>query len=135
MAQTGLKWAAVLTMAIAMSGCTAASGGPASIDEALGSPAAKPALPTGPVARAAVEVRTQQVPVPPVTPPVAHDTCGANSLAWLIGRPRTDIPVAVDMSRRRVACTACPVAPDVRLDRLNILFDANTGKVARLSCG
>ena len=64
-----------------------------------------------------------------------HDTCGAAALAGLIGRPRKQIPVPVDLSRRRVACTACPVAPDVRLDRVNILYDAQTGLVTRITCG
>ena len=67
--------------------------------------------------------------------PVLRDTCGATALASLVGRPRTEIPVPVDLTRRRVACTACPVAPDVRLDRVNILFDARTGLVTRITCG
>ena len=64
-----------------------------------------------------------------------HDTCGAAALAGLVGRPRTEIPVPVDLTRRRVACTACPVAPDVRLDRVNILYDARTGLVTKITCG
>ena len=64
-----------------------------------------------------------------------HDTCGAAALAGLVGRPRTEIPVPVDLSRRRVACTACPVAPDVRMDRVNILYDAQTGLVTKITCG
>ena len=64
-----------------------------------------------------------------------RDTCGAAGLAGLVGRPRTQIPVAVDLSRRRVSCTACPVAPDIRLDRVNILYDARTGLVTRITCG
>ncbi len=74
------------------------------------------------------------LPAAPVAPPRV-DTCGAAALAGLIGKPRTRIPVAVDLSRRRVACTACPVAPDVRLDRINILYDAKTGLVTRVTCG
>ncbi len=113
-----------------LAGCAANS-----IDGALGSPSAKPVLPIGPVARAAVEVETGQVPVPPPYPRISNDTCGANALAYLIGRPKTEIPIPTDLSHRRVACAACPVAPDVRLDRLNIIYDAETGKVTRLSCG
>ena len=64
-----------------------------------------------------------------------RDTCGAAALAGLVGRPRTQIPVPVDLTRRRVACTACPVAPDVRLDRVNILYDAQTGLVTKITCG
>ncbi len=67
--------------------------------------------------------------------PYLPDTCGAAALAGLVGRPRTQIPVPVDLTRRRVSCTACPVAPDVKLDRVNILFDAQTGIVTRITCG
>ena len=67
--------------------------------------------------------------------PISHDTCGATALAGLIGKPRTQIPVATDLSRRRVSCTACPVSPDIRLDRVNILYDAQTGLVAKITCG
>ena len=74
--------------------------------------------------------------LPPAGPrPLLRDTCGAAALAGLVGRPRTQIPVAVDLSRRRVTCTACPVAPDIRLDRLNILYDAQTGLVTKITCG
>ena len=76
------------------------------------------------------------LPPAPVTPrPALRDTCGALALAGLIGKPRTQIPVPVDLSRRRVACTACPVAPDVRLDRVTILFDTHTGLVTKVTCG
>ena len=74
--------------------------------------------------------------LPAATPaPPSRDTCGATALAGLVGKPRTRIPVAVDLSRRRVACTACPVASDIRLDRVNILYDAKTGLVTRVTCG
>jgi hypothetical protein len=69
------------------------------------------------------------------SPPGQRDTCGASALAGLVGKPRTQIPVPVDLSRRRVVCTACPVAPDVRMDRLNIFYDARTGLVTKVSCG
>ncbi len=75
------------------------------------------------------------LPAPGAGRPYPRDTCGAAALAGLVGRPRTQIPVPVDLSRRRVACTACPVAPDVKLDRVNILFDAQTGIVTRITCG
>lgn len=74
------------------------------------------------------------LPAAPVAAP-SRDTCGAAALAGLVGRPRTQIPVPVDLSRRRVACTACPVAPEIRLDRVNILYDARTGLVTKVTCG
>ena len=75
-------------------------------------------------------------PSPPVSPiPAAPaDRCGAAELGWLVGRPRTEIPVPVDPSRRRVACTTCPITEDFRPDRLTILFDADTGLVTSVRC-
>ena len=75
------------------------------------------------------------LPAPGPPRPPLRDTCGAAALAGLVGKPRTQIPIPVDLTRRRVACTACPVAPDVRLDRVNILFDAQTGLVTKVTCG
>ncbi len=63
------------------------------------------------------------------------DSCGAGELASLIGKPRSQIPAPVYPDRRRVACTTCPMTPDVRADRLTILFDADTGIVKELKCG
>ena len=111
--------AATLTaLAIELAGCAGAPGGPTA--------SALPGL----------QVVPGSLLLPAVSPaPLLRDTCGAAALASLIGRPRTQIPVATDLSRRRVACTACPVAPDIRLDRVNILFDARTGLVTRITCG
>jgi hypothetical protein len=67
--------------------------------------------------------------------PAAGQSCDASTLAYLIGKPRTEIPVPVDPSKRRVACTTCPVSEDYVPDRTNILYDAQTGKVTQLKCG
>jgi hypothetical protein len=56
-------------------------------------------------------------------------------MQWLVGRPRSEIPPAADTSRRRVACTTCPVTLDYRASRLNIFFDAETGIVKEVKCG
>ena len=120
MAQAGLKWCVALTavaMCVALAGCA---------DEAAGRVAALPAMRVFP--------GSLLLPAPGSRPHLP-DTCGAAALAGLVGRPRTQIPVPVDLTRRRVACTACPVAPDVRMDRLNILYDAQTGLVTKITCG
>jgi len=52
-----------------------------------------------------------------------------------VGKNRTELPAAVDPTRWRVACTTCPVTMDFRPDRLNILFDADTGRVKEVKCG
>ena len=71
--------------------------------------------------------------VPP--PPGARDTCGAAALAYLVGKPRTEIPVPTDLARRRVVCTTCPMTDDARPDRQTITYDATSGKVAAVTCG
>jgi hypothetical protein len=70
----------------------------------------------------------------PLTPNVPS-TCEAPELAYLIGKPHTQIPVPVDPSRRRVSCTTCPVTEDYRPERTDILFDQTTGLVTAVKCG
>jgi hypothetical protein len=73
-------------------------------------------------------------PPPPVKaePP---DTCGARDLQYLVGRPKTEIPVPVNPRNRRVTCTTCPVTMDYSPQRLNIFFDQATGIVREVKCG
>ncbi len=59
----------------------------------------------------------------------------AKALAWLVGKPRTEIPIPNDPRKRRVTCTSCPVTMDYRADRLNILFNADTAVVQEVKCG
>jgi hypothetical protein len=81
-------------------------------------------------------ISAQPPPAPQPPPAVAaQDACGAQPLQSLIGRPRTEIPIPVEPDRWRVACTTCPLTQDYRPDRLNILFDADTGIIRRISCG
>ncbi len=74
-------------------------------------------------------------PQPSRPPEVRNDQCGAGDLAYLVGKPKSQIPVPVDPSRRRVACTTCPVTMDYSPARLNILFDAETGVIKEVKCG
>jgi hypothetical protein len=63
------------------------------------------------------------------------DFCRAGELQWLVGKPRTEIPVPVDIVNRRVACTSCPVTDDYSPYRLNIFFNARTDIVEQVRCG
>ena len=63
------------------------------------------------------------------------EQCDAHDLAYLVGKPRTDIPVPVNPSKRRVSCSTCSVADDYRPERTNIIFDAQTGLVMSVTCG
>jgi hypothetical protein len=98
--------------------------------------AARPQTPE-PVPPLTVQVpQSGQQPVPVVPPPPAIQShCEAPNLAWLVGKPRTAIPVPVDLSNRRVSCTTCPVTQDYQPDRTDILFDEQTGLITAVKCG
>ena len=75
---------------------------------------------------------------PSMTAPGGEPTpvmCKAGELQWLVGKPRSEIPVPVDVVNRRVACTTCPVTEDYSPYRLNIFYNQQTGIVERVSCG
>jgi hypothetical protein len=99
-------------------------------------PAANPTppavAPSPPPALAAAP--PDQTPLPPAIDAPA-DSCGASELAGLVGKPKTDIPVPVDPSRRRVICTTCPAGAVHDPKRLTILFDRATGIVQSVGCG
>lgn len=79
--------------------------------------------------------RVTEAPTMPLPPPPPEDSCKSGELQYLVGRNRSEIPVPTDPSKRRVACTTCPVTMDYRPDRLNIVFDAETGIVTEVKCG
>jgi hypothetical protein len=85
-------------------------------------------------------------PAPPPPPPKVEapapmpaeepkDSCGARPLQYLVGRPKGEIPVPVDPTKRRVTCSTCAVTMDYREDRLNIVFDVDTGIITQVKCG
>ncbi|HZW16686.1 MAG TPA: I78 family peptidase inhibitor [Brevundimonas sp.] len=63
------------------------------------------------------------------------DLCRAGEMQWLVGKPKTDIPVPVDVVNRRVTCTTCPVTEDYSPHRLNIFFNEQSGIVEQVRCG
>jgi hypothetical protein len=52
-----------------------------------------------------------------------------------VGKPKTDIPVPVDVINRRVTCTTCPVTEDYSPYRLNILFNPQSNVIEQVRCG
>lgn len=80
----------------------------------------------------ATVARPAPAPAAPAPPP---DQCGARELAWLVGKPKTDIPIPVYLRNRRVLCTTCPRTEEYMPRRLNIFFDADTGVVEEVRCG
>lgn len=97
---------------------------------------ARTALPPG---QAAARLPAAYAPPPSQAAPsysaAKPDRCGASDLAYLVGKPRTEIPVPTDPGRRQVVCTTCPRAPDVRTNRQTIVYDQGTGKVTGVTCG
>jgi hypothetical protein len=79
------------------------------------------------------EAPLRQTPVPAARP--ASDQCQAANFAYLVGRPKREIPVPVNPEQRRVACTTCPITDDFRPWRLNIFYDQATGLVTEVRCG
>ncbi|WAC48686.1 proteinase inhibitor i78 [Asticcacaulis sp. SL142] len=80
------------------------------------------------------------IPNPPESKPERprannDDQCGAKPLQYLIGKPRTEIPVPVHPSKRRVLCSTCAATMDYREDRQTITFDVNTGIIQSIRCG
>jgi len=87
-----------------------------------------PAPPPAPVAR-------PEPQKPPEFKPVDNDRCGAKDLQYLIGKPRTEIPVPLEPSKRRVLCSTCAATMDFRADRQTIVFDTETGIIKSITCG
>jgi len=87
-------------------------------------------------APAAVETAEQNQPVGTKMPSdFDGDLCKANDLQSLVGKPRTAIPVPVDVINRRVTCTTCDITEDYSPYRLNIFFNAETDIVEQVRCG
>jgi hypothetical protein len=77
-------------------------------------------------------------PPPVIAPPQAlgsKDSCRADPLQYLVGRPHTDIPVPVNPNLRRVVCSSCVVTQDFNPARQTIVYDAQTGLVQAVKCG
>ena len=106
----------------------------------LGACAAPEPVPTRPVGvvvlpDAGTTGRTPYAEQTPVEVRDPTDLCHAKPLQWLVGRDRSEIPVPVDLTNRRVACTTCPRTEAHSPYLLNILYDAGTNRVTEVSCG
>ncbi|WP_443749144.1 proteinase inhibitor i78 [Asticcacaulis solisilvae] len=82
-------------------------------------------------------VPQQSTPRPAPAPayrPASNDTCGAAALQYLVGKPRTEIPVPLQPSQRRVVCSTCVTTQEFRADRQTIVFDSDTGLITSVKC-
>ncbi len=100
----------------------------------------EPGLPSAP--QPYIPPARQTPPPPPPRPapapayrPASNDTCGAAALQYLVGKPRTEIPVPLQPSQRRVVCSTCVTTQEFRADRQTITFDSDTGLITSVKCG
>lgn len=141
MGEAGLRCAralAAIGLAVSLGGCARdyLPVDQAGRHTALPPPAAPAtASPSPPPAEPAPAAAASNPTAAPSPAPPANDTCGAAGLMYLIGKPKTEIPVATDLSRRRVTCSTCAVTEDYRPDRVTIVFDQTTGLVQAVKCG
>jgi hypothetical protein len=123
MGKSSLAWVGVAVLAAA-----ACSSGPTSEAPVRAPVASTPATQVVDYAAATQPIGTRM-------PQMDGDLCHAAELQSLVGQPRTEIPVPVDVINRRVACTTCPITEDYSPYRLNIFFDQETGIVEEVRCG
>jgi hypothetical protein len=97
-------------------------------------PAEPLSAPAQPAAPAQPSTPPQPQPMPYPTTAAAPE-CEAASLAWLVGKPRSAIPVPVYPSLRRVYCSTCLVTQDYMPGRTDIVFDTETGVITAVKCG
>lgn len=115
-------------MCVAALAATACSSAPAR-DTPVRAPAASAP------ATAVIDYAAATQPIGTRMPQMDGDLCRAAELQSLVGQPRTEIPVPVDVINRRVVCTTCPITEDYSPYRLNIFFDQETGIVEEVRCG
>lgn len=127
MGKGGVRLAMAAAVAVLLASCSSSTSAPA------------PAAPPPPaVALPAPEVLDRAAADQPIgsrMPQIDGDLCHAAELQNLVGQPRTEIPVPVDVINRRVTCTTCPITEDYSPYRLNIFYDQQTGIVEEVRCG
>lgn len=79
--------------------------------------------------------QTGPTPAEPAAPPAADDACGRGEWTRWVGRPRTELPTPSDPRRVRIHSTTDAVTMDFREDRVNVIWDAQTGRVVEVRCG
>lgn len=83
---------------------------------------------------ATVVVPYKPAPIKPKQAVVVNDQCQAKELQYLVGRPRTEIPIPLYPHKRRVVCLSCVLTADVNLERQTIIFDEKTGLIRSVKC-
>lgn len=63
------------------------------------------------------------------------EACGAEKYQYLVGKPRTAIPHPPGGANWRIYSTKEIITMDYVFGRMDILWDADTGKVKNVHCG
>jgi hypothetical protein len=127
-----MRRAGLIACLAVLGGC---AGGPDPAPQPVAPPPASPAPAPQPPPQPAPPAPISLPPAPvSVAPPPPPDQCGAYELTGLVGKPRSQIPVPLVPSRRRVVCTTCPRTQDFNPARLTIEYDAATGRVTKVGC-
>jgi hypothetical protein len=130
MGEAGVKVFAIAAVAALVLGGCSTDEGPKVSERPVAAPASGPQTPALPD----LPPPAPQTPAPSSTQ-TALDRCGANDLQWLVSKPKTEIPVPVDPTKRRVVCSTCVMTMDFNAERQTIVFDVDTGLVKSVRCG
>ncbi len=131
----------LLALAALLAACSPGSP-PDETPGAAATAAAAPAAVSTPTPAAATGTAPEgPVPAPPgsadskLAPPVLDDqtTCGADRWQSLVGKRHSDLPPAQE--NWRVHSLSQPVTEDLRPDRMNVIWDDETGRVLAVRCG
>lgn len=76
---------------------------------------------------------TQVVPAPTLS--TSEDVCGAAARQNWVGQSISSLPRAPSGAVWRQTCTTCFKTDDFRPERLNIAFDAASGRIVSVTCG
>ncbi len=79
-------------------------------------------------------VEAEAPPVADVLPPDTAQSCGADALQDLVGRPATVLHTMKFGTQTRIIRPGMAVTMDHRIDRLNITIDA-AEMISRVACG
>lgn len=72
----------------------------------------------------------------PATPPAdGPSQCKADQYSRFVGRNRSELPTKPADETWRVVCTTCAMTMDYNPNRLNIVYDEETGVIRQVKCG
>jgi hypothetical protein len=71
----------------------------------------------------------------PASQPAQADECGAVKFQWLVGKPKSAIPRPPRGANWRIYSTKEIITMNYVFGRMDIVWDADTGKVTSVHCG